>query len=367
MSRVLHVNGGGDLGGGKSHLVTLLPGLRKLGCDAELLVFADGVLAKECEEAGVPVHRLCMDKLVSPGLLIALRDFLRRHRPDIIHTHGGRASFYGRLAALLSGHSCVVTTVHSHARIDHEERWKVAVFSVADALTRRATRRFIAVSSPIAEELRQRGVPSGLITVIHNGIGECSTPLSTRRPAEPAGAVICSIGRFTHIKGFDILLRSAAVLNGRGLTFRLMLIGDGPDMSSLRRMTDQLGIAEFVDFMGYVHNACGMLAAADLLVLSSRSEGQPIVLLEAMAARVPVVSTAVGGVPEIITHGVNGLLVPSEDVTALAEAIQRVLEDRTLAGQLRESGREWYEKHGTAERMVRETLRCYEEIGHVRR
>jgi glycosyltransferase involved in cell wall biosynthesis len=365
MSKVLHINGGGDLGGGKSHLVTLLPGLRKIGCEAELLVFSDGVLARECEEAGVPVHRLSRDRLVSPGLIVDLRDFLIRYQPALIHTHGGRASFYGRLASLLSGSNGVVTTVHSHARLDHEERWKVAVFSLADRLTRGATRRFIAVSSPIARELHSHGVPWDRITVIPNGIGECQATPEVQAPPERNGALVCSVGRFTHIKGFDVLLKAMSLLAERGLRFRLMLIGDGPDARDLRDLTDHLGIADRVDFMGYVHQACGLLATADVLVLASRSEGQPIVLLEAMAAQVPVVCTAVGGVPEIITHESNGLLVPAEDSKALADAIQRVIEDADLSGRMRAAGRHWYESRGTAEKMVSETLRCYEELGYV--
>ncbi|HSL93592.1 MAG TPA: glycosyltransferase [Bacillota bacterium] len=363
MNKVLHINGGGDLGGGKSHLVTLLPGLRRLGCDAELLVFSEGVLARECEAAGVPVHRLNKNWLVSPGLVVALRQFLLRHEPALIHTHGGRATFYGRLAAASSGHLCVVTTVHSHPRLDHEERWKVSVFSLADRLTRGATRQFIAVSSPIATELRGQGVAARQIVIIPNGIDEW--PAVGQALVAREGTLVCSIGRFTHIKGFDVLLQAMALLSSRGLRFRLVLIGDGPDATALRELAERLAIADRVDFMGYVHNARGMLADADLLVLASRSEGQPIVLLEAMAAGVPVVSTAVGGVPEIVKDGDTGLLVPAEDPEALADAMQRVIQDPELAQRLRSNGRHWYEEHGTGEKMVRETLRCYEELGYV--
>lgn len=366
MSKILHVNGGGDLGGGKSHLVSLLPRLRKMGYDVELLVFTHGVLSRECADAGVPVHCLNHSMLISPGLLVALRSFLCATRPAIVHTHGGRASFYGRLAAASARVGTVVTTVHSHARLDHESTWKNIVFSLADKLTRPLTRQFISVSQQLTNELVRQGINPDRLKVIPNGIGECAGQPVERDQLSKAEFIICSIGRFAQIKGFDVLLDAVAILSQRGFDFRLVLIGDGPESGTLKEMAVELSIADRVDFMGYVHNACSFLYASDVLVLSSRMEGLPIVLLEAMAAMLPVVSSAVGGVPEIVTHEENGLLVPPEDPLALADAIQRVLHDRDFARKLGVAGRRWYERYGTADRMAEQTARCYEELGYVR-
>lgn len=369
MSTVLHINAGGDLGGGKSHLVALLPELRRMGVDAQLLVFSEGVLAGECRAKGVPVHCLGSNTLVSPRLLSRLTAFLTRTRPAVVHTHGGRATFYGRLAARCTGVPRVVTTVHSHAGLDHEAAIKSALFSLADRLTWHLTHSFIAVSEQLGGDLRKRGIPANRLQVIPNGIAECSWPAVERAGLglSLTDPLVCSAGRFVELKGFDLLLKAAAILRSEGLRFQLLLIGDGPQRAQLEKLCDGLKLTDMVRFMGYVHNGCSFIAASDLLVLASRMEGQPIVLLEAMAAGVPVVATSVGGVPEIIFGGRNGLLIPPDDAGALARAIRDVLTDSSLASRLGRAGRDWYEAHGTAVMMAAATARCYGGVSDVSR
>jgi glycosyltransferase involved in cell wall biosynthesis len=159
-------------------------------------------------------------------------------------------------------------------------------------------------------------------------------PVPARPPANLLTLV--AIGRLSAEKGHRYLLTAVNLLRQirPELRFRVVLVGDGPERARLQRQTADLGIADLVEFAGHESDPLPYYAAADVFVLPSLTEGSPLALLEAMMARVPVIATRVGGIPETVTDERSALLVPAEDAPALAKAMERLLTDRALAAHL---------------------------------
>jgi glycosyltransferase involved in cell wall biosynthesis len=173
--------------------------------------------------------------------------------------------------------------------------------------------------------------------IIHCGV----TPERYDGAPDPKGAALVFVGRLAPVKGLPILLRALAPLKERHPQIHLTVIGDGPGRSALQHQTDAAGLTENVTFVGYKSQSevAEALRAADMLVLPSFAEGVPVVLMEAMAARRPVVTTHIAGIPELVTDGTSGLLVPPGDVAALTTAIETVLSDPARATAMGHAGR----------------------------
>ncbi len=358
--KVFVVNGGGDTGGGKTHLVTLLPELRKLGLDAQMVCFAEGMLSEETRAAGTPTRVLGIGVMLSPRLLLQLVELFRSERPEVVHTHGARANLYGRVAAKLVGVPRIVTTMHSHTDLDYSSRWKNLLFSTIDRSTRPLADRYIAVSHELGRALVQGGIPSRKLAVVHNGIYEPATACrDLRSEFGIEGPIICAVGRLVGVKRFDLLLSAFQRVLATGKQATLLLVGDGPLEDELRSMASELGIAASVRFLGYRQDARQLMQASDAFVMSSDIEGLPIVMLEAMSAGVPIVVTAVGGIPEVVTDKVNGLLVERGDAPALANGIIDILSDSKSALERAASAREWFLQNASARAMAEKTAAVY--------
>jgi glycosyltransferase involved in cell wall biosynthesis len=271
------------------------------------------------------------------------RRLFRAIHPDIVHTHGYRPDV---LAGGIAGSLGIarVTTVHGFTGGD----WKNRLY---EFLQLRAFQRFesvVAVSRPLAGKLQRRGVSPQSLQVIPNGFDASSAPLA--RPEARAmlglpsvGTVLGWVGRLSREKGLDVMLEALARLENQSLI--LSVLGTGAEREHLEEQAKNLGLSGRVQWHNLVPEAGRLYRAFDTFVMSSRTEGTPISLFEAMAADVPVVATAVGGVPDVLRDS-EGWLVSPEDPTALAAAIDRVLSDpaeaRRRAGRAAERVREVY-------------------------
>ncbi|MBS4055036.1 MAG: glycosyltransferase [Thermaerobacter sp.] len=363
--KVVHINGGGETGGGKSHLVTLLPHLRAAGCDASLIVFTHGLLEQEAQAVGVPTTCLGVSRMMSYKLFQRLHQLLKAEKPDLVHTHGGRANLYGRLAARLAGIQCVVTTVHSYSDLDYNKAWHNTWFSLVDRLTWFFTDYFIAVSHHLRDSFTMRGVSPSRIAVVHNGIAPWQgEKIDLRlRFALGSGPVLCAVGRFVPVKRFDVLIRAMSQVLAAFPEASLVLVGEGPEEGAMRALAQSLGLEKRLFFVGYRTDARAMLSSADAFVMSSDMEGLPIVLLEALAAHVPVVATRVGGIPEVVEDDKTALLVPNNSPEALGEVLVACLADKAAAVRRATLGRQWFMENGTAEAMTLKTLALYKKWG----
>lgn len=255
-------------------------------------------------------------------------DLRRAIDPDIVHTHGYRADVLAARCCHRAG-TAVVTTLHGFTGGDLRNR-------CYEWLQRRAVRicdTVVAVSGAIAGEMTRSGVTPDRVKVIPNVIPPPGPRLTRDEARDALGIagdrwVVGWVGRVSHEKGLDVLLDARHTVDDPTLT--IAVLGDGPERIALERRVRDSGSADRVRWCGLVPGAERYFAAFDVLVISSRTEGSPIVLLEAMAARTPLIVTSVGGVPDMVTAA-SALLIPPDDPASLAAAVQEVRRDPAAA------------------------------------
>jgi glycosyltransferase involved in cell wall biosynthesis len=291
-------------------------------------MFAGGALADEARAAGIPVFEFHKKPGFSVKTLFALARQLRRDAPDVLHTHNPGVHHYGALAAWIARVPLVVNTRHgsttSFGRV-LPERYFRAVMPLTDRVVFvcEDSRRYL---------VGRRGLPSRKSSVIINGI-ELGAFLE--RPAAP-GAVsprirFGSVGRMVPVKAHSILIDAFAQVVRRLPGAELRIVGGGPLEADLRKRVEATGLTGQIRIEGINHEIADVLKDLDVFVLSSISEGLPLVILEAMAAGLPVVSTRIGGVPEVAPEGFVSFLCTPGSVDDLAEAMYRAATDPDLA------------------------------------
>lgn len=253
----------------------------------------------------------------------ALAALLRRHRPDVVNVHFIHARMARVFLTLrpLFGYRLVLSAHGSDifAPPDGNDRWLPRVLPGADAIT--------VVTPPLGERIRNfPRVRPERVHLILNGIDEAFWSGAPEQPAETRAPIVVTVGQLRPVKGHDILLDAWPVILAAHPSARLIIIGDGPARHELERQAADLGVSRTVDFAGQLppERVRDALGAARAFVLPSRSEAMPLALLEAMAAGVPAVATAVGGVPDILAGGA-GIAIPPEDSGQLADAVVSLL------------------------------------------
>jgi glycosyltransferase involved in cell wall biosynthesis len=326
-----------DVGGLERFVTDLVSQGRQRGQRVSVICLErPGALAPQAEALGARVVSLGKRPGLRPGLVGRFRGVLRRLGPDVLHTHQISALFYAGPAARRAGVPAVVHTEHGKHFGRRRTRW-------LGWLAARFADRFVCVSEDIAAEVRRHGVaPRAAVCVVPNGIDTARFARPPRGSAAvrsawgiPADApVVGTVGRLHEVKQQDLLLRAFAGARQRGTGAYLMLVGDGPLRPELEGLAAALGVSEWVRFTGFQPRPEEFLGALDVFALTSRSEGMPLAVLEAWAAGVPVIASRVGGVPELIEDGVNGLLFPPGDEAALVAGLCRLLGDRGYASRL---------------------------------
>jgi glycosyltransferase involved in cell wall biosynthesis/protein-tyrosine-phosphatase len=332
-----------------------------------VVLLNDGRLARELRTLGVEVAVVDEGQHTAAHILAFLTRFLRAHRVDILHTHRYKDTVLGTLAAKLAGVPHVIRTVHGLA--EPMRGWDRAKFRAYDALDKAAlwcfADRIIAVSAGMAETLRATGYKRSAVVPIHNGIDLTKVRVTRSRydlrrelGISTEALVIGTVGRLSPVKAQGDLLRAAQRILRKEPDARFVIVGDGPLRRELAEAATQLGVERACSFVGSRHDIQDLVAAMDIFVLSSLHEGIPMALLEAMALGTPVVATAVGGVPEVVTDRVSGLLVPPRDDRALADACVALARDRPWAQKLGVAARrivtERFSHEVNGEALVRE-------------
>jgi glycosyltransferase involved in cell wall biosynthesis len=328
-----------EVGGAQSHVAALLPALTG-SFDVVVAAHGPGPLRDAAHEAGARfvslrhVRRALHPWHDALGLLEVVR-LVRRFRPDIVHTHSSKAGILGRLGAALASAPLRLFTAHGWAFAAHDGL-AARLYLWADRLAAPLTSIVVCVNErERTDGLRARTCRIDRTVVIHNAVDVRATPQATLSGMPPR---ILSVGRFKAPKDPLTLVRALAQLDPG--SFHATLVGDGPDRPAVAGAVRQARLDLTIDLVGERHDVPALLAGADAFVLSSLSEGLPISLLEAMAAGLPVVASAVGGVPEAVVDGESGLLVPPADPDALARALSTLLADANLRRCLGAAARE---------------------------
>jgi glycosyltransferase involved in cell wall biosynthesis len=314
-------------------------------------------------DRGLPVETIIVDgssaKYFNP--LRNIKDavsVLRKCRVDLVHAHGYRADVIALIAAR-AFRLPVVSTCHGFIANDSRQ----SLYNRLDMFLLRYFTRVIAVSTPMRDELIARGVNSGRVDVIANavevvgvaGASQKRRQMRTRLGFGDRDFVFGFVGRLSDEKGVGHLVQATKRVIAEHESSRVLIVGAGPARESLEAAVGALGLASRVHFAGFQADTSDWYAAMDAFVLPSLTEGTPMALLEAMSHRLPVIATSVGGVPSVVSHLQNGVLVPPGDPIGLCDAMGLVVGDGALRARLRDNAvravREKFGVHMWAEKM----------------
>ncbi len=346
-----------EVGGAERHVVDLAVALAREGYEVTVACSIAGGLSEPLEEANVPVRQL-LDKLVKRRVSVAfareLRRLIREELFDLVHAHIYASAAAATIAVLGTGVPLVVTEHTEALWQGRRERW------ASRAIFRRA-QHIIAVSGAIRRRLIERdAVPPERITVIHNAVIPApDAPPGALPEGLRKGPLVGVVARLQPEKGVADFLKAAARVCAAFPEARFLVAGDGPLREVLLALAERLGVDGRVRFLGYRADARALIGLLDVLVVPSLTEGTPLIVLEAMAAGVPVVASAVGGIPDQIRHDMEGLLVPAGDPAALGDALLELLQDPARARSLGEAGRRRAECEFSHATMVRRIEAVY--------
>lgn len=315
-------------------------------------------LSDALESGRVPLFALRATLRVDPRQMFHVLGAARTFRPDIIHAHLPRAGAFAGMAGRLLRRPVIYT--------EHNVRdaYSRATSTLADTATGLAE-----LVTAVSDEVRRSTLaatakdPTRVVT-IRNGVNV--PPATDRGRTDQSRLRLCCIANLFPRKGYQHLLPALATAITQGAEVTLDVFGSGPSRDALLRTTHELGLDDRVTFHGHTPDAAKHLPAFDAFVLASLAEGLPIALLEAMAAGLPVIATAVGGVPEVIQDDVSGILVRAGDPAALSGPIVRLARDENLRRRLGVAGRERVEAEFTVARMADAYRSRYEALVHAR-
>lgn len=342
---------------------------------SELACAPGGELETLVKENGLRFHPFAnfvqpLDPLNDAMALLRLTRFLMKEKYHIIHTHNSKTGFIGRLAGRLARVPVIVHTVHGFSFHDREPIWRRRLFRWLEALAVCWADRMIFISQPLVDWARREGIlrKKTRYAKIYSGIevekfrpaGAAKKMAARKCWAIPDDAFVVGIvSKLWEGKGHAILIEAFSVAAAGAENSRLVIVGEGPLRADLEAMVFRKGLSEKVLFTGFQADVAPIIATFDLSVLPSFFEGMGRVLLEAMAMGVPVIGSDVGGIPDLIRHGREGLLVPPGDAAALAEAIAKVVKNPQSAEKMGRAGTKRVSEKFSARKMVQDIEQVY--------
>lgn len=361
--RILHVITDTNIGGAGRYLLNLVT--QPVFKDHEILFACpDGELSVRIDALGIkriPISG--KDVSFSIPLIFELAKVIKSVKPDVVHTH---SSLSGRIAGKFMGVP-VVYTKHNLLRIPGPSGVMPPRAGTLKRLFNKVTskalsNKIIAVSQGVYDDLVEAGYPADLVVSIPNGIDLAPFKPNLRVRGDDKKITVGTVARLHPQKALHVLLDAARIVVNSYPSVRFVIGGTGPSREVLETRIKELKLETYVKMEGFIEDVPGFLQGLDIYALSSNYEGLPLAVLEAMAAGLPVVATAVGGVPEAVVNGLTGILVPPGDPKLFAQAIVRLIVDREMAFKMGEAGRKRVEELFSAEKMAEKTFHVYEEV-----
>jgi glycosyltransferase involved in cell wall biosynthesis len=307
---------------------------------------------------GIESHLISCRGQIDRTAITAIRELATSTKAHVVHAHGYKADIYVYFALRGSGIPFVSTC---HNWIDND--LTASLYGKADRLVLRNFAAIAAVSGAVKQRLLKAGVREDKIHLVRNGIDmrpfENASSSSRGSTLSEHIPTVGLVGRLGNEKGVDIFFSAAALVLKDYPSAKFVVAGDGPDLEKLQLLIDELKIRDSVSMLGRRDDMPSVYASLDILVSSSRLEGLPMTILEGMASGLPLVATPVGDVPTVVLDGRTGLVVPTEDVEALAAGINKLLRDPSLRERLGTAARKLIEDEFSAARMTDDYLRVY--------
>jgi len=349
------------VGGASVHVRDMARAMLTGGHEVVVFLGGEGPVTDQLTSAGVPWRSLrFLLRAIHPvrdlRAVAELTEAVREFNPDLLSLHTAKAGWIGRVVASRLG----IPALYTPHGWPFGNRFSPLARYAFRFVERAASKGAAAVVCVCEHEkelaVRLRVSDAAHLRVIYNGVHDVPPEMLAKPAASPVRIV--SVARFAAPKDHETLLRSMALMQGQ--PWELDLVGEGPGEPRARALARTLGIGNRVRFLGYQPDPAAVLARAQIFVLSTRSESFPRSVLEAMRSGLPVVASRVGGVPEAVTEGANGLMVPPGDPPGLAGALSRLLSDGKLRQQIGLEARHRYEARFRFERMAEETLAVYD-------
>jgi glycosyltransferase involved in cell wall biosynthesis len=375
--KVLHIHTLPIISGSGINTYLSMKGINKATYQVDLACAPGGRLIDLVEAQGMKV--IPFKNLVQPLhplkdvlVLIELTLFLKKERYHIVHTHNSKAGFVGRLAATLARVPVIVHTVHGFAFHDREPRWRRALFRNAESLASHWCDRMVFISQPLIDwALRERIVDRRKVLKIYSGIElehfSPATEDEKKRLRKKWGImgespVIGIVSKLWDGKGHETLIRAFEELKKEIHDPVLVIVGEGYLHEKLVNLVHGLGLTGSVIFTGFHMDVSEIIATFDVAVLPSLFEGMGRVLLEAMAMEKPVVASRVGGIPDLVHDGVNGILIAPGSVQELRSSLVKILRNPAMAAEMGKQGRKRISEVFSAETMAGSIDRVYQEL-----
>jgi glycosyltransferase involved in cell wall biosynthesis len=360
--RVVHVIETPGPGGAEKVLVDVATGLPS-SYESFGLMLCESWTGRELTTRGVPVSVMPLQKAFDTSWPVRFAKYLREHRIGLVHSHEFTGNCYAAAGARLAGVPIVCTT-HGKNYWPYRFYRRQAYRWVCNN-----AHAFVAVSTDLAQfAAATLGVKSNRVRIVRNGIDTRAFEPDTilreqtrdRLMLQPSELLILSVGELTEVKGHEYLLRAFARMKGQSSNLTLAIAGDGPLRAHLESLASESGIAARVKFLGHRRDIKALLNAADVFVMPSLSEGLPLAILEAMAIGLPIIATAVGGVPEVIKSGETGWLVQPQQPEALASTLCNVLQNESERRRIGNSAQVLCRRDYALDATIRDYVRLYE-------
>jgi len=306
---------------------------------AALVSLEKSPVTSDAIKNGIKVYKVARNKF-DPRIIFNIVKILKKGEYNVLDSQNIQSKLWASFAAWLTK-TALVSTLNSYYKIEHKKSLKGCIYQKLEAITQVITDRTIVVSSEIQNHLLNDGVKQEDIVLIPNAVDpdisrtkRDKTWLCTQFNIPLGTDICCSVGRLAEAKAFDFLIRSAAQIQNSGIHF--IVVGEGPLRQHLEQLIQQLNLEQQVHLIGYRerNETLKILASSDIFVISSITEGTPLVLLEAAALSVPIIATQVGGIPEMVRNNEQALLIAPTDEHGLSNAIKNLHSNHGLASRL---------------------------------
>jgi len=365
----------GGQGGGQTYLLNLALHIDRSRYEPVFIFAGESGIAGCLAEKGIEVYEIPSLRMFDLAGFLRLMGIFLRIKPFILQTHGARMSLYARSAARLAGCHRVITTLHVSLKSYDIPFLKKHFYFLAERLTSRFASLAVAVTDYLKDDYAgYAGFPRDRISVIYNGVDTvryAPSADSRRKIREEIGAgeeqfIVGCVGRMVKGKGFEYVLEALDISLKKGRPIKAVFAGDGPLRPGLEDQARSRGIAAEVKFLGNRKNVGEILCALDALVLPSKTEGMPYILLEAMACGCPVVTTNAGGISAVTDNGRYALIVPYASPEAVYQSLLKLMDDRGFASGLSGFARSMVVEKFSIKKSIGLLCMLYDKLNNVR-
>ena len=369
--KVLHLISGGDGGGAKTHVITLLRRLMKEGIDVELLCIMEGIFTEEAKNEGIPIKIIHQNKRYSFKPIMDIKKYIKNGCYDLVHCHGARANY---IAFFIKNSLKIpfITTLHSDYKLDFKDSsYKQALFMPISAIALRNFKYILTVTKAFENMLIERGFNQNKLKVIYNGINmqENINVIDKRTFLERYGieystgyVYIGIAARLQQVKGIKHFLEASKILLETNKNIMFLIAGSGVLENSIKDYITENNLQNNVKTFGFVKDINSFYNVLDINVLTSYSESFPYALLEGARLKRPTIATAVGGIPEMIKNNETGFLIKPNNSQDLVDKINIFLKDKSLLPKFGKNFYKYVYENFSDEKMAKTHINIYQNI-----